>query len=148
MLRRKGRKRSTAPVSADNGTGGPQAPAASGACLVTGNNPTTSAEPEPATVPPVAQWMALAMHFDTMIRSGQAKDYAALARQHAVTRSRISQIMNLLHLAPDIQEALLFLPQTAPGRNVPILAQLQPIAAVAEWGRQRRLWHGLVNSSA
>jgi len=36
----------------------------------------------------------------------------ALARLAHVSRARITQIMNLLLLAPDIQEAILFLPRT------------------------------------
>jgi hypothetical protein len=61
-----------------------------------------------------------------------------LARLGNVTRARITQIMNLLSLAPDIQEALLFLPSVEQGRAPVILADLQPIAALADWTRQRR----------
>jgi len=61
-----------------------------------------------------------------------------------VTRARISQILNLLHLAPDIQEALLFLPPTVRGRDAIILADLMPIAAAVDWRKQRRLWRRLV----
>jgi len=34
-----------------------------------------------------------------------------------VTRARITQIMKLLNLAPDIQEEILFLPRTVKGRD-------------------------------
>jgi hypothetical protein len=50
---------------------------------------------------------------------------------------------NLLHLAPDIQEALLFLPPTPRGRDALFLAGLQPIAATFDWRKQRRLWRKL-----
>jgi hypothetical protein len=60
-----------------------------------------------------------------------------------VTRARICQIVNLIHLAPDIQEALLFLPPTLRGRDAIILADLQPIAAPIDWRKQRRLWRKL-----
>jgi hypothetical protein len=63
-----------------------------------------------------------------------------LARLGNVTRARITQIMNLLLLAPDIQEALLFLLPVEQGRAPVILADLQPIAALADWARQRRRW--------
>jgi hypothetical protein len=52
--------------------------------------------------------------------------------------------MNLLHLAPDIQEGLLFLPPTVRGRDPIILADLQPIAAAFDWRKQRRLWRRLL----
>jgi hypothetical protein len=62
-----------------------------------------------------------------------------------VTRARISQILNLIHLAPDLQEALLFLPPTQRGRDPIILADLMPIAAAVDWRKQRRLWRRLVS---
>lgn len=51
--------------------------------------------------------MALAIHFEGLIRQGVVRDYADLARLGGVTRARITQIMNLLNLAPEIQEVLL-----------------------------------------
>jgi hypothetical protein len=62
-----------------------------------------------------------------------------------VSRARITQIMNLLLLAPNIQEQILFLPST--GRSDPVrLAQLQPITQIPDWDQQRRLWSGLRDS--
>jgi hypothetical protein len=91
-------------------------------------------------VPRVAKLMALAIRFDGLIRAGVVRDYAELARLGHVTRARITQIMNLLQLAPDIQELLLFLPRTEQGRDEVILQELQPIAATADWKKQRSLW--------
>jgi len=54
----------------------------------------------------VQQRLHQELRFETLIRSGEVRDYAALARLGHVSRARISQIMNLLHLAPDIQEVL------------------------------------------
>ena len=61
-----------------------------------------------------------------------------------MTRARISQIMSLLCLAPDLQEALLFLPPTPRGRDPIILADLMPLAATIDWRKQRRLWRQLL----
>jgi hypothetical protein len=52
--------------------------------------------------------------------------------------------VNLLYLAPDLQEALLFLPPTQRGRDPIILADLMPIAATFDWRKQRRLWRQLL----
>ena len=52
--------------------------------------------------------------------------------------------MNLLNLAPDIQEEVLFLPRTEKGRAQIILAQLQPIAQVPDWRKQCVLWRELL----
>ena len=91
-------------------------------------------------VPRVAKLMALALRFDGLLRSGEIASYAELARLGHVTRARVCQIMNLVCLAPDIQEALLLLPLTERGRDRVILADLQPIAATADWPKQRVLW--------
>ena len=61
-----------------------------------------------------------------------------------MTRARVSQILNLLYLAPDLQEALLFLPLTQRGRDPIILSDLMPIAAAFDWRKQRRLWRQLL----
>ncbi len=62
-------------------------------------------------LPRIARLMALAIKFDGMIREGVVTDYADLARLGLVTRARMTQIMNLLNLSPDIQEEILFLPE-------------------------------------
>lgn len=94
-------------------------------------------------VPRIAKLMALAIHFDELVRTGQVRDYAELARLGHVTRARITQIMNLLQLAPDIQEELLFLPRVTSGRDTIYLRKLQSIAAVADWKAQREMWRNL-----
>ena len=93
--------------------------------------------------PRVARFMALALRLERLVRSGAVKDYADLARPGHVTRARVSQVMNLLQLATDIQEKLLFLPRTERGRDPIILRQLQPIASTLDWARQRRMWAAL-----
>ena len=97
-------------------------------------------------VPRVARLMALALRLDELVRTGQVASYSALAALGHVTRARICQILNLIHLAPDIQEALLFLPPTQRGRDPIILADLQLIAAAFDWRKQRRLWRKLQSS--
>jgi hypothetical protein len=102
--------------------------------------------PHVGRVPRIARFMALAIRFDGLIRTGVVTDYAELARLGHVTRARITQIMNLLMLAPDIQEAILFLPRVERGRDPILLRQLQPIALVLDWRKQRRLWAALAAS--
>ncbi|WP_146369614.1 hypothetical protein [Symmachiella macrocystis] len=48
--------------------------------------------------------------------------------------------MNLLNLAPDIQEALLFLPPMEQGKDTLTERDLRVIVAVTDWRKQRRLW--------
>lgn len=99
-------------------------------------------------LPRVARLMALAIRFEQLIRDREVYDYAELAALGQVTRARVTQVMNLTLLAPDIQEALLFLPPVASGRDPVILAQLQPIAAAPDWAKQRRMWAVLGRKTA
>ena len=97
-------------------------------------------------LPRIARFMALAIRFDGLVQSGVVADYAELARLGHVTRARVTQIMNLLMLAPDIQEAILFLPRVERGRDPILLRQLQPIALVPDWRKQRRMWAAVANA--
>ena len=101
---------------------------------------------EQGTVPRISRLMALAVRFDGLVQRGEVRDYADLARLGYVTRARITQIMNLLNLAPDIQEALLFLPRTVQGRAPIRERDVRPIARVPHWRRQRAMWAQLVAS--
>jgi hypothetical protein len=106
--------------------------------------PAGSSTPGPiGRVPRVARLMALALRFERMIRTRVVADYTTLAALGRVTCARVSQVMNLVQLAPDIQEAILFLPRVERGQDPIILAQLQPIAAALDWRHQRRLWRRL-----
>lgn len=97
-------------------------------------------------VPRVARFMALAIRFEDLLASGAVADYAELARLTHVTRARITQIMNLRMLAPDLQEALLFLPYTEQGRDPLHIRLLQPIALTPDWRKQRTMWHELLST--
>ena len=99
---------------------------------------------EPGNIPRISRLTALVIRFEGLVRRGDVRDYADLARLGCVTRARIMQIMNLLHLAPDIQEALLFLPRTLRGRDPICKKDVRPIAAVPHWPRQRKMWATLV----
>ncbi|MBX3435465.1 MAG: hypothetical protein KF847_19285 [Pirellulales bacterium] len=84
--------------------------------------------------------MALAIRFDCLVREGAVSTQAELAAVGHVTRARVTQIMNLLHLAPDLQEAVLYLPPVRTGRDPVTEHELRPIAAEVDWNRQRSLW--------
>jgi hypothetical protein len=103
--------------------------------------------PDLGRVPRVARLMALAIHMDDLVRQGEVDDYAELARLAHVTRARISQIMVLLHLAPDIQEEILGLPRSK-GRRDPVREKMvRPIAAVPNWRKQRVMWAAVRSGS-
>ena len=87
-------------------------------------------------IPRIARLMALAIRFEGLLRDETIRDYAELARLGRVTRARITQIMKLRHLAPDIQEQILFLPNIK-GINE---RNLRPIVSRVDWRDQRRMF--------
>ena len=87
-------------------------------------------------IPRIARLMALAIRFEGLLRKETIRDYAELARLGRVTRARMTQIMKLLMLAPDIQEQILFLPPIK-GLNE---RNLRPIVSRIDWNEQRRLF--------
>jgi len=97
-----------------------------------------------ATIPRIARLMALAIRFEGLLREERLRDYAELARLGSVTRGRMTQIMQLLHLAPDIQEQLLFLVET-PGLNE---RNLRPIVSCIDWSEQRRMFENITRNQA
>ncbi|MCB9846743.1 MAG: hypothetical protein H6811_12255 [Phycisphaeraceae bacterium] len=99
--------------------------------------------PEPAPegrVPRVSRLMALAIRFDRLLRDGVVPNQSELARLVHVTQPRMTQILNLLHLAPDIQEEILFLPPTTDGRDPIHEHMLREVVACTCWTDQRRRW--------
>ncbi|MCW2892958.1 MAG: hypothetical protein JWO75_2447 [Actinomycetia bacterium] len=94
-------------------------------------------------VPRVARLMALAIRFEGLLRDGTVADMSELARLAGVTQPRMTQIMNLNHLAPDIQEDLLHLPPVENGRDPIHERMLRPVCAEIAWERQREVWRQL-----
>ena len=94
------------------------------------------AEPDGPAIPRIARLMALAIRFEGLLRDETIQDYAELARLGRVTRARITQIMKLRLLAPDIQEQILCLPFSK-GLNE---RNLRPIVSRIDWRDQRRMF--------
>ncbi len=99
---------------------------------------------KPGRLPRITRMLALAHRFDRLLRESTVKDQADLARLGHVSRARVTQILNLMQLAPDIQEAILFLPRIQRGREVINEHEVRPIATNLDWKQQRRQWARLV----
>jgi hypothetical protein len=91
-------------------------------------------------VPRISKVMALALHFEDLIRSGRLADKTEIARLARVTQPRITQVMNFLYLSPSIQEELLFLPRVFRGDDPIHEKLLRPVCAEINFVKQRRLW--------
>jgi len=96
-------------------------------------------------VPRVARLMALALRFEQMIRQAVVPDYAVLAAVGRVSRARVTQIMNLLNLAPDIQEQILFLTSEV-AEHFRICEQtIRRMSSLLLWSDQRTRWAALTS---
>lgn len=89
---------------------------------------------KPPTSIRLSRLMALAIRFEDLIKSGEVENYSELAARYGVERGRISQIMHLRLLAPDIQEKLLSLDESE--ENL-YLKHMLPICRIAYWEAQR-----------
>jgi hypothetical protein len=102
--------------------------------------PPTVPERPKGRLPRITRYMALAIYYEGLIREGHIHDYAEIATLGHVTRARVTQIMNLRLLAPDLQEQLLNVPRIEQGRDTICLRMFQTIALEPSWKNQREQW--------
>ena len=91
----------------------------------------------------VSRVMALAIQCDQLIRDGVIKNQSELAHYAQVTTARMTHIMWLTNLAPEIQEAILFLPRVESGPDTVKEIEVRRIARVMDWEAQWGRWHDL-----
>ena len=109
--------------------------------LVEGAAPAPEPDPEPqGPIPRVSRLLALAHHLQGMLDRCEVKNMAEIARLGHVSRARVTQIMNLLLFAPDIQEEILFLPPTTDGRDPITERGLRRVHRTFSFRKQRPLW--------
>lgn len=101
---------------------------------------TTEAPPAPVRRPArVAVMLALAHKIQEAIAQGKVRDQADVARRLGFTRARLTHLLDLLLLAPDVQEQVLAL--EAVDGNQPLSERmLRGLAHIAFWSEQRRQW--------
>jgi hypothetical protein len=97
-------------------------------------------QPTQGRLPRITKMLALAIRLDHLIKSGQVTDQAELARVGHVSRARLTQLMDLNLLAPDIQEAVLFMDLQAKGTKSLLERDLRKVAGITEWTIQRAMW--------
>jgi len=91
----------------------------------------------------VTRLLALAHRIDALVAAGELRDLADAARVLGLTRARVTQLMNLLLLAPELQLAVMELPLTVNGRDTVTERSLRRIVAEAVWEQQLALWRQL-----
>jgi hypothetical protein len=101
----------------------------------------------PGRIPRISKLMALAIKFDGLLREGTISNLTELAELSQVTQPRMTQIMNLLHLSPAIQEEILFLPEVERGRDQITERDLRPLVQIMSWTEQRKQWETMSTES-
>jgi site-specific DNA recombinase len=99
--------------------------------------------PSHGRVPRISRLMALAVHLDGLVAEGKVRSYRELAEIGQVSRARLSQILQLTHLAPEIQEQLLFLPPTRHGSDRIVESHVRPLARLVDWEAQKQRFRAL-----
>lgn len=84
----------------------------------------------------IAKMIALAHHIQTGIDRGELGDRASVARALKLTRARVTQLLDLLLLAPDIQAKLLEL-EAVDGVEPLAERRLRCLARQPRWDLQR-----------
>lgn len=99
--------------------------------------------PEPVRRPAkVARQLALAHHLQAAIDRGAIADRADVARKLGLTRARVTQLLDLLLLAPDLQAAVLAM-ETVDGTEPMAERTLRAVAHAGTWMEQRAAWAGV-----
>ncbi|MDP1826613.1 MAG: hypothetical protein Q8L48_25305 [Archangium sp.] len=102
--------------------------------------PPTLPQPPPTRRPAhVARMLALAHHLQRAIDEGLVADRAAVARRLGMTRARVTQLLDLLLLAPDLQALVLQL-EAVDGVEPLSEKTVGKVARIRPWGQQRREW--------
>ncbi|NVJ18871.1 hypothetical protein HV826_32650 [Myxococcus sp. AM010] len=86
-----------------------------------------------------ARMLALAHHVESAIARGLVASAADVAGQLGFTRARVTHLLDLLLLAPDIQEEVLFL-EAVEGEEPLSERGLRAIAHAGTWESQRERW--------
>lgn len=83
------------------------------------------------------------MEWQALLESGKIANQADIARKEGITRARVTQVMGMLRLAPEIQQNILSMPEMI--RRSPISERmLRPIATIIDRRDQLREFQGLL----
>ncbi len=103
--------------------------------------------PPPKPVPKrqparVARLLALANDLQNKLDRGEHRDQATLARELGLTPTKLTRLLDLALLAPDIQEEILFL-EAVEGKEPVTERALREVVRHQSWAEQRKAWRAL-----
>jgi len=93
--------------------------------------------------PSAKKLLKKAIEWKELLESGKLSNQAEIARIEGVSRVRVTQIMSLLRLAPEIQEHILSLPETT-YRCTITERSLRPITQIDDQKEQLEAFQGLI----
>lgn len=101
---------------------------------------------EPRT-PWVAELLRKAIEWQALLESGDVADQAGIARREGITRARVTQVMGMLRLAPEIQQHVLAMPE-AVRRPAITERALRPLAKIEDAKQQLAQFRSLSPTTA
>jgi len=102
--------------------------------------------PKAPRTPRVVELLRKAIEWQALLASGEAPNQAAIARRDGITRARVTQVMGLLRLAPEIQQHVLSMPEMVRRPAVTERA-LRPIAQLPQERDQLHAFQQLLTGS-
>ncbi|NIM18733.1 MAG: hypothetical protein GTO51_00560 [Candidatus Latescibacteria bacterium] len=90
-------------------------------------------------LPRLTRLLALAHRWNRLIDEGVVGSYSEIASLMGISRARVSQITDLLYLAPEIQEHILVLSNRRAQVDVPERA-VRSLTKLPIWKEQYKLW--------
>lgn len=99
-------------------------------------------------LPHITVQLARAHRLQKLLDEGQVKSRRELAKLAGVTPARVTQLLDLLFLAPDIQEEVLLFPRTTRRRDSITERDARLVAGATAWPEQRKLWADVKSGAA
>ncbi len=94
----------------------------------------------------MAQLLRQAVEWRALLESGKASNQAAIARREGITRARVTQVLGMLRLAPEIQQHILSMPKTL-GRQTISERALRSITMLDYEHQQLQAFADIVSSA-
>ena len=99
--------------------------------------------PKVPTTPRVVELLRKAIEWQALLESGEATSQAEVACREGLTRARVTQVMGLLRLAPEIQQHILSMLDIV-GRPSITERALRRVSRLEQLGAQRQAFQQLV----
>jgi hypothetical protein len=99
--------------------------------------------PRQPRIPRVVELLRKAIEWRRQLDAGEIQSQAAIARHEGITRARVTQVMGMLRLAPEIRQRILAMPIAVRRRSITERA-LRPIAQVENYQEQLSVFEELL----